>query len=250
MSIPVLIPSYNEANQMAPLIESLRGQTIEVEPIVIDNDSDDGTGRIATELGATVLHEKNPGQFPALQEGLRRVGIQELILVTDADTTHPPTWAETMRKYQEQVIVPTVLTGNIDFIYPKNIEGQVLRIARIAYRAGRQRMRSMAGLRTRIYGPNIALANIDELVMEELLYYPPFRRGNDLAIGSAFLAKGGDVKFIKDRTAKVFSSGDRYPTIASAAKYLLNRGDSAYGDREERDFGLLDFTVAQYDSII
>ena len=63
--VAVLIPTYNEAENLAGVVERVRSVTPEVDVVVLDDNSPDGTGEIADRLAAAdeqvhVLHR--PGK--------------------------------------------------------------------------------------------------------------------------------------------------------------------------------------------
>lgn len=95
-SLSIIIPARNEArnlNRLLPALESLRYPG-ELEMIVVDDSSTDGTGELAQELGARVLRvEELPegwhGKPHACHVGaLAARG--DWLLFTDADTFHSP----------------------------------------------------------------------------------------------------------------------------------------------------------------
>ncbi|MGX0195007.1 cellulose synthase/poly-beta-1,6-N-acetylglucosamine synthase-like glycosyltransferase [Staphylococcus haemolyticus] len=55
-SISVIIPARNEEMRLPKLLKSLSRQSIRVEYIVMDDDSNDGTAEIAREMGAKVYN--------------------------------------------------------------------------------------------------------------------------------------------------------------------------------------------------
>ena len=94
----VIIPTYNEAVNLAHIVPQVLAQDITLEVLVVDDNSPDGTGRIAEEIAAAnprihVLHR--PGK-----QGLGRAyraGFQwalerdyQYILEMDADFSHDP----------------------------------------------------------------------------------------------------------------------------------------------------------------
>jgi dolichol-phosphate mannosyltransferase len=95
----VCLPTYNERDNLARMIEALRGVLRDGDRVlVIDDDSPDGTGRLADELAAThefvdVLHrEAKEGLGRAYVDGFRRVleTEAELVLEMDCDFSHDP----------------------------------------------------------------------------------------------------------------------------------------------------------------
>ncbi len=89
----VVIPAFNEAAFLGRTLESLGEQRFagEVQVIVVDNNSTDGTADIARSYGAQTLFEPLPGVCRARQLGTSAAN-GEIVLSTDADTVHPPDW--------------------------------------------------------------------------------------------------------------------------------------------------------------
>lgn len=92
MEVSVVIPAYNEAENIAQLLESLENQDYrDFEVIVVDNGSSDQTAVIAKSLGAKVITEPRRGVAFARQAGfLAAQG--KIIASTDADTILPKAW--------------------------------------------------------------------------------------------------------------------------------------------------------------
>jgi biofilm PGA synthesis N-glycosyltransferase PgaC len=90
--LTILVPAYNEAESIAETIRSLQSQTLAPEEIiVIDDCSTDESGRIAEELGATVMR---PPQNTGTKAGAQNFGLlsvkTEFVMAVDADTTLAP----------------------------------------------------------------------------------------------------------------------------------------------------------------
>lgn len=94
-SISVVIPARNEAERIAPLLESLRGAVDVEEVIVVDDESTDDTARIANGYGVKVVAgtprpQGWAGKPWALRQGLDAAS-GEWIVTLDADTRVDPT---------------------------------------------------------------------------------------------------------------------------------------------------------------
>jgi uncharacterized protein len=83
--LTVVIPALNEAAGIAQAVERLRAPDIEV--IVADGGSRDGTARLARQAGATVI-ETQPGRAWQQNEGARHAG-GRVLLFLHADTRLP-----------------------------------------------------------------------------------------------------------------------------------------------------------------
>ena len=96
--VVVVVPTYNEVENLGLLVPRLLEQDARVEVLVVDDASPDGTGKLADELAAAsprvhVLHRATKqGLGPAYRAGLRRaldLGA-DLVVQMDADFSHPP----------------------------------------------------------------------------------------------------------------------------------------------------------------
>jgi peptidoglycan/xylan/chitin deacetylase (PgdA/CDA1 family)/GT2 family glycosyltransferase len=119
MRVSVVIPAYNEEALLPACLASLRCQQFpgEIEIIVVDNGSTDGTARIARSYGARVVTEPERGYSRALASGFA-VASGEIIASTDADTAVPAFWiSRLVREYAERPEVVAV-GGEIVFCDP------------------------------------------------------------------------------------------------------------------------------------
>ncbi|MBN1477802.1 glycosyltransferase [Candidatus Sumerlaeota bacterium] len=92
--ISIVVPALNAAGQIGRCLESLHAlgwPESRREIIVVDNASQDGTGEIAANLGATVIQERHPGVAAARNAGWRAAR-GELIAFTDSDCIASPQW--------------------------------------------------------------------------------------------------------------------------------------------------------------
>ena len=84
----VVIPAFNEAAAIGPVVTGLRGAAVWHEIVVIDDGSSDGTGDRAAAAGARVVrHPYNKGNGAAVKTGLRHA-TGRYILIMDADGQH------------------------------------------------------------------------------------------------------------------------------------------------------------------
>jgi dolichol-phosphate mannosyltransferase len=86
----VIIPTYNERENIVPLLK--RVSPLADEVIVVDDNSPDGTGALASQFGGNVRTIIRPGKLGLSGAVLR--GIEESrndeVIVMDADFSHPP----------------------------------------------------------------------------------------------------------------------------------------------------------------
>ncbi|MCJ7691883.1 MAG: glycosyltransferase family 2 protein [Sedimentisphaerales bacterium] len=88
--ISVIMPAYNEAAVIGDVLDKLlpMAQSNGWEVLVVDDGSEDGTGKIATEHGAKVLtHPYNRGYGASLKTGLHSC-CGEIVVIMDSDGQH------------------------------------------------------------------------------------------------------------------------------------------------------------------
>jgi len=84
----VVIPAYNESENLPLLLERLKGVTRNV--IVVDDGSTDRTAKIGKRFGfAVVRHHRNLGKGAAIKTGLRAARTERVVLM-DGDNQHSP----------------------------------------------------------------------------------------------------------------------------------------------------------------
>ncbi|MEV5595199.1 polyprenol monophosphomannose synthase [Streptomyces sp. NPDC052496] len=94
----VIIPTYNEAENIKPIVSRVRTSVPEAHILVADDNSPDGTGKIADELAAAddhvqVLHRKGKEGLGAAYLAGFRWGIEHgfgVLVEMDADGSHRP----------------------------------------------------------------------------------------------------------------------------------------------------------------
>jgi len=101
VKVTVVVPTYNEADNLPALVGELFAQPLpDLQVLVVDDNSPDGTGQLAEELASrtphrmSVMHRTGPrGLGRAYVDGFRRA-LQhgaEAIVQMDADFSHSPT---------------------------------------------------------------------------------------------------------------------------------------------------------------
>ncbi|MDQ3177543.1 MAG: polyprenol monophosphomannose synthase [Actinomycetota bacterium] len=106
MRLVIVLPTYNEADNIAAILHGVREAVGDASILVVDDNSPDGTGRIAdeiaTELGnISVLHRQHKaGLGAAYRAGFAEVLDQEYdaVVSMDADFSHDPASLPALRK--------------------------------------------------------------------------------------------------------------------------------------------------------
>ena len=86
--IAVLIPCYNEAQTIGKVVADFRRALPEGTVYVYDNNSTDGTARIALEAGAVVRSETQQGKGNVIRRMFREIDAECYVMV-DGDDTYP-----------------------------------------------------------------------------------------------------------------------------------------------------------------
>lgn len=131
MKIGIVIPTYNEAENLTRLIPALFALPLDLSVLVVDDDSPDGTGQLADELATSiagrmsVLHRSaRLGIASAYVQGFRGVlkDNVDAVCQMDADFSHDPTTLVTMTKCLEtcDVVFGSRYTegGSVDMQWP------------------------------------------------------------------------------------------------------------------------------------
>jgi len=84
----VVVPAFNEAQAIGPLVAALRAAASWHQIIVVDDGSGDATAERAREAGATVVqHPYNKGNGAAVKTGIR-TATGDYVLIIDGDGQH------------------------------------------------------------------------------------------------------------------------------------------------------------------
>ncbi len=119
--IAILVPAYNEAENVGQVLDLMPSEVCGVETavLVVDDGSRDATGDVAAEHGAVVArHVINRGGGAALRTGYRLMveSGAEIVVTLDADGQHLP--SEMPR------LVGPVLDGEVDVAHGSRVLGE------------------------------------------------------------------------------------------------------------------------------
>jgi glycosyltransferase involved in cell wall biosynthesis len=112
VKLSVVIPVYNEKDTIRQLYERVKNVDMEMEVILVDDGSTDGTREIlqglTDDITQVVLLERNMGKGAALRSGFRHV-TGDIVVIQDADLEYNP------GEYSR--LVQPILEGKADVVY-------------------------------------------------------------------------------------------------------------------------------------
>ncbi len=95
MKLAIIVPAFNEEDYLSATLGSIKtaaaqlAHCVDIDLIVVDNNSSDKTPAIAREMGARLVHEPEQGVARARNTGVRHAKGDVLVFI-DADVIVPP----------------------------------------------------------------------------------------------------------------------------------------------------------------
>jgi len=123
--LSVVIPAYNEIRSVEALLQRVREVRLEVEVIVVDDGSTDGTRDLLSRLrdeeviDILVFQEENKGKGAALRAGFERA-TGDIIAIQDADLEYDP--------HELPTLMQPILAGKADAVYGSRFLGAPHRV--------------------------------------------------------------------------------------------------------------------------
>jgi glycosyltransferase involved in cell wall biosynthesis len=231
--ISIVVPAYNEEENITACLESLNRQTlprIEYEIIVVDGNSKDRTRELAAPLADQVFVQTSKRVGGARNDGAMKAR-GEILATTDADCILPPDWLERIRddfaRYH-----PVQLYGTV---YPRE-EGLSYRVS-LAFANTFSRIGYHTGTLYYTLGCNTAF---DRQAFIRAGMYRSVDAGDDLEIALRMKRFG---KVIFDPKLRVGFSMRRYKqfgTLRSLYQWLyivIHGGETSRYSYSRKDYG-------------
>ena len=94
MKLSVVIPVYNEKNNIEEILKRVKATKLASEIVVVDDGSQDGTQNVLKKLDGksgvrVILHQNNQGKGAAVYTGIK-AALGDVILIQDADLEYNP----------------------------------------------------------------------------------------------------------------------------------------------------------------
>ncbi|MBW3533919.1 MAG: glycosyltransferase family 2 protein [Gemmatimonadetes bacterium] len=125
MRVSVVVPAYNEIRTVEKLLRRVREVPLNLEVIVVDDGSSDGTRDLLRRLeqeglvDVLVFHEENRGKGAALRTGFERA-TGDVVVVQDADLEYEP--------FEFPILLEPILRGDADAVYGSRFLGGAHRV--------------------------------------------------------------------------------------------------------------------------
>jgi glycosyltransferase involved in cell wall biosynthesis len=117
--LTVVIPVFNEVKTVESLLKRVRDVPLQLEVIVVDDGSSDGTRDLLPKLEGTlidrlVMHDHNRGKGAALRTGFAHA-TGDVVVVQDADLEYDP--------HELPMLLRPILAGKADAVYGSRFLG-------------------------------------------------------------------------------------------------------------------------------
>ncbi len=125
MNLSVIIPVYNEVDNIQEILKRVKSTKLAWEIIVVDDGSKDGTRDVLQKLEGkggvrVILHEHNKGKGAAVRTGLQ-AALGDIILIQDADLEYSP--------HDYPILLEPIKNGTADVVYGSRFLGGPRRVA-------------------------------------------------------------------------------------------------------------------------
>ena len=131
--LSIISVSYNAASTIRDCLESVHRQSIEVEHLLIDGQSDDDTTDIAEEYKdhlATIISEPDNGIYDAMNKGLQRA-TGDIVGILNSDDFYPS--ADILARVAETFSDPQIDACYGDLVYVESDTAEIDHIKVVRY---------------------------------------------------------------------------------------------------------------------
>jgi len=129
--VSVILPAYNEADNIARAVREFTAVSAVDEVIVVDNNSRDGSGRLAAEAGARVVVETQQGYGHALRRGMREAA-GDIVVLAEPDGTFVARDVLKLLSYTDEFDMVLGTRTTRELIWSQANMGWFLRVGNVA----------------------------------------------------------------------------------------------------------------------
>lgn len=218
--VSIVIPAWNEEENLAATLVSLAGQNISVptELIIVNNNSTDSTQHILDTLGVQSYFQPVQGISITRQLGLEKAK-GKIILSADADSLYPPDWAQLFYHHMQKSEV-SVVYGRYSFLADENnprfILGLYEILAEFMFTIRRKQKDCV-----NVMGFDFAYRKEEALACEG--FNPHRSKWEDGRMAMKISAKFGSIYLEKSGKARVWTSNRRLMADGSLWKAFVRR---------------------------